>query len=302
MAPMGDKDVQAASAAAASWLEARADDARPKRSATSVVNRVNQVDAVELDAELDRYIHGQLTTTLSPIAPSVVQRFTPEIDAIVRGIVFAFTIGAGVPSPGNQLQNLEYAPMSRTARVCHGLLTVIFPWVFARAQHHAPARIADRVHILLRVAIIVNRIAFLYGSVYRSVTDRIVGAQLRYRRPRVQRQLTFDFMNQELVWTGASEFLLFIVPLLNTSALRSLMRKAFGKSTTVKSGDDGSCGVCGAHPITVPVMSSCNHLFCYYCLRASRMAPDFKCPVCDSEITSQSMVTDRNRTVLGVAG
>mmetsp|Transcript_53409 Transcript_53409/g.65488 ORF Transcript_53409/g.65488 Transcript_53409/m.65488 type:complete len:121 (+) Transcript_53409:3-365(+) len=42
------------------------------------------------------------------------------------------------------------------------------------------------------------------------------------------------------------------------------------------------CGLCGLKPITIPVKSDCNHLFCYYCGNAELLHQNgmIRCPIC----------------------
>ncbi len=50
-----------------------------------------------------------------------------------------------------------------------------------------------------------------------------------------------------------------------------------------------ACPVCKSVPITQAHVANCGHVFCYYCLRGSRLAqPEgYSCPICFETITSQ---------------
>lgn len=50
--------------------------------------------------------------------------------------------------------------------------------------------------------------------------DRLLGMRLVYAHPTMSRQVSFEFLNQQLVWHGLSEFLLFVIPLFNIPQLK----------------------------------------------------------------------------------
>ena len=69
---------------------------------------------------------------------------------------------------------------------------------------------------------------------YRSLVDRILGMRLVYQHPKTARQISFEFMNQQLVWQGFSEFIMFILPLLNLDKIRRSMKVLLDGCGTLK--------------------------------------------------------------------
>ena len=51
---------------------------------------------------------------------------------------------------------------------------------------------------------------------YRSVAERMLGAQLSHSRDDMSRILSLDFLNRQLVWRELSDLLLFVLPLLHS--------------------------------------------------------------------------------------
>lgn len=47
--------------------------------------------------------------------------------------------------------------------------------------------------------------------------ERLVGARLVYREPSMSRLVSFEYLNRQLVWQELSEFLLFLLPLINVT-------------------------------------------------------------------------------------
>ena len=104
-------------------------------------------------------------------------------------------------------------------------------------------------------------LAFSVRCSYRSLVDRLLGMRLHYINPKMNRQVSFEFMNQQvctlsflqaflgmhscsiqctvcvsrharrvplpqLVWSGLAEFLMFVMPLLNLPLLRAWLSRA----------------------------------------------------------------------------
>eukprot|EP00474_Spongospora_subterranea_P008677 CRZ09135.1 hypothetical protein [Spongospora subterranea] len=283
---MDPESVSRALEAAAKWgaLSSRKADVS---SPATRINRVNQLDALQLDSECASHIWASMSLLL-PF--KFVDAFTPELRCIIASCVFFMTLWSGVPSPGQVLQNLKPNPCSIRSLSLFSVAQIVIPYLFLRFRrylHLQPYRILLGVAGSVKLA---NLVAFLYGSAYRTVTERVAGITYQYRQSRVNRQITFDFMNQELIWAGASDFLLFIVPLLNTHKLQAMLRRLIGSSQSYLQQDGIYCAICCRRdPICVPSVASCGHTFCYYCLRGSQMAdPKLTCPICKQGIANQN--------------
>eukprot|EP01084_Bolivina_argentea_P290661 499329_1 len=116
-------------------------------------------------------------------------------------------------------------------------------------------------------------------------------------------------MNQQIVWNDISNFLLFVLPLINFHKISMFIgtqinnikylllsvekEKNIDDNTNDnkdKNGkNDNRCPICGLSPITIPCKGncSCQHLFCYYCLTASLLNQGgrIRCPICYDLIT-----------------
>lgn len=299
------------------------------------VMRVNQLDAQQLDSELHMMLGSQLGAVFEHVRPGLAGRFKPELDAVLRALVFRYSVAADVPSPGLALQNLRYRNAAARhdsyrllprQKVAHFMLDVFARWAWtrldaaavgggwsARGDWRRPAyramRAAEKVY---RAAMVANFVAFLVTGRYRSLVDRLLRTRLVYNHSRVGRQVTFDYLNQQLIWHGFSEFLLFFLPFVDFERLRALgaglVRAALPASITgagrgegggggsADAGADGEgegagrrgpCPVCEADPIVVPFRAPCcGRHYCYYCLEGSRAAePAYRCAACGARVT-----------------
>ncbi|KAK4701548.1 peroxin-2, partial [Phenoliferia sp. Uapishka_3] len=73
---------------------------------------------------------------------------------------------------------------------------------------------------LAAIAGLANFLVFLYDGRYRTLVDRLLGMRLIYAERSVSRNVSFEFLNRQLVWEAFTEFLLFLVPLVNMHRLR----------------------------------------------------------------------------------
>ncbi|BGO99130.1 peroxisome assembly protein (Peroxin-2) [Rhodotorula toruloides] len=92
---------------------------------------------------------------------------------------------------------------------------------------------------LLAVLGLVNFLVFLYNGRYRTLIDRVLKMRLVYAQRAFTPNVSFEFLNRQLVWEAFTEFLLFLLPLVNLQRLRLRLVKAISsratKSTTLRS-------------------------------------------------------------------
>ncbi|RKP04586.1 Pex12 amino terminal region-domain-containing protein [Thamnocephalis sphaerospora] len=168
----------------------------------------------------------------------------------------------------------------------------------------------QRVERVARVLTLANLIVFLYNGRYRTPLERLLGMRLVYASRQSSRAVSFEFLNRQLVWHAFTEFLLFLMPLVNLDRLRNSIRR---RLTRADSGlaqlpphlcaichqeQDGSRGaqVLGTQA-QLPYETSCGHLYCYYCIRSRLMAdPTYPCPRCNERITWVRRVVDKPTT------
>lgn len=126
--------------------------------------------------------------------------------------------------------------------------------------------------------------------------------RLVYTRREMARLISFEFMNRQLVWTAFTEFLLFLVPLINLEKMKNRVLRLVVRgqqtsdlmqlpqhicvichsnqsSSSTTAGDDASMGggsidigVGGGGDVAsctihIPYITNCGHVYCYYCLR-----------------------------------
>jgi len=126
----------------------------------------------------------------------------------------------------------------------HGALTVVLPYIHTRLRMRALSKAwpdapsSDRrrkawelmtkletTHAAITLA---SFIVFLWDGQYRTTVDRLLGMKLVPSRRLVRRNVSYDFMNRQMVWHAFTEFLIFLLPLLPHRKLRRVAGTAVG--------------------------------------------------------------------------
>lgn len=287
------------------------------------ISRVNQFDAGRLDIEMSAMLKEQLVKVFSVMKPGWLFRYEPELDAFLQFLIWRFSIWVDKPTPGNALMNLRYrnedaTTMLRKEEVRTGLegpgltksqklwycLAIVgghYGWT--RLQSFSAFRswgnseqtswsrrawvLLQRAESFYKAASFLNLLLFLYTGRYRSIVERILRARLVYERPNMNRAVSFEYMNRQLVWNEFSELLLLILPLLNTTSIKKILFFPFSKDHSPgSSAEDDACPVCGVNPITIPFIAiPCEHKYCYYCLCTRCSASSsFHCLRCNAQV------------------
>jgi peroxin-2 len=143
-----------------------------------------------------------------------------------------------------------------------------------------------------------NHVGYMRNGRYRRLLERLVGARLVYRDVGASRHISFDYLNRQLIWSEVSDFILFLLPLLNAGCIGRLMNKYLPMNESMRGavssvGSEATCSVCETvreSPLRCQALP-CKHAFCYYCM-ASRLAArkDPRCFVCSERIETVSML------------
>nr|GLL17779.1 peroxisome biogenesis protein 2 [Ipomoea trifida] len=279
------------------------------------ISRVNQIDAARLDIEMSAMLKEQLVKIFSLMKPGMLFQYEPELDAFLEFLIWRFSIWVDKPTPGNGLMNLRYRDeraiemrgkvrtglegpgLTVAQKILYCIATVGGQYFWARLQSFSAFRrwgdseqrslarwvwlLIQRVEGIYKAASFSNLLLFLYTGRYRSLIERALRARLVYGSPNMNRAVSFEYMNRQLVWNEFSEMLLLLLPLLNSSSIKNFLRPFSKDKSSNSAADETLCPICQAIP-TLPFLAiPCQHRFCYYCLQTRcSAAPSFQCPRC----------------------
>ncbi|XP_058180440.1 peroxisome biogenesis protein 2 [Rhododendron vialii] len=283
------------------------------------ISRVNQVDAHRLDIEMSAMLKEQLVNVFSLMKPGFLFQYEPELDAFLEFLIWRFSIWVDKPTPGNALMNLRYRDeraiglggkvrtglegpgLTVGQKLWYCVATVGGQYIWARLQSFSAFRrwgdseqrsvarrawtLIQRIEGIYKAASFGNLLIFLYTGRYRNLIERALKARLVYGSPHMNRSVSFEYMNRQLVWNEFSEMLLLLLPLLNSSSVKNFLRPFSKDKSSSSGGDETQCPVCLVTP-TVPFLAlPCQHSYCYYCLRTRcSAAQSFRCTRCNEPV------------------
>lgn len=226
------------------------------REGTQPAFRVGQVDAELLDEELLELFKGQVGEALKYYGPHLRDEWAQEILLILRATLFKLSVWDHDASYGASLQNLRYtdarqktgslARPTKWQKGLYGLLTVVGRYAWEKwenwlvDQEGGYTTPSDTVQLLSRmtswastthsVAAFASFLIFLVNGRYRTLTDRLLRLRLVSPTSQVSREVSFEYLNRQLVWHAFTEFLLFLLPLVGISRWRRWLGRAWRRT------------------------------------------------------------------------
>ncbi|KAG5985416.1 peroxisome assembly protein (Peroxin-2) [Claviceps digitariae] len=236
-------------------------DAVSSREGTRPAFRVAQVDAELLDEELADLLKGQVAEALKYFSGGHLQdEWSAEIMLALRAVLFKLTVWDHDATYGAALQNLKYTdarqpgplltPPSRLQKSLYGFITVFGKYAWTRwedwllEQDEGYDRPPSRgIRLLSRwtsslttihsTAALASFLVFLLHGRYRTLLDRILRMRLAPPTSQVSREVSFEYLNRQLVWHAFTEFLLFVLPLIGINKWRRWLSKTWRKAKEI---------------------------------------------------------------------
>lgn len=234
-------------------------DTLSSREGTRPAFRVGQVDAELLDEELLGLLREQVGNALKyfgGLGSALKDEWADEMLLVLRGILFKLTVWDHDATYGAALQNLRYTdarhsgpvpvPPSTAQKSLYGLVTVCGRYAWARLegwllqQDNGLDEPHPRVKRLKKLtsmaesahagAAFVSFLVFLLHGRHRTLLDRILRMRLAPPTSQVSREVSFEYLNRQLVWHAFTEFLLFVLPLIGINKWRRWLTRTWRKT------------------------------------------------------------------------
>ncbi|KAJ0256740.1 Peroxisome biogenesis protein 2 [Hirschfeldia incana] len=278
-------------------------------------------DAARLDVEMSAMLKEQLVKVFTLAKPGMLFQYEPELDAFLEFLIWRFSIWVDKPTPGNALMNLRYRDervaelsgkvrtglegpgLSAPQKIWYCVASVGGQYLFSRLQSFSAFRrwgdseqrplarrlwtLIQRIEGIYKAASFLNLLSFLYTGRYRNLIEKALRARLVYSSPHMNRSVSFEYMNRQLVWNEFSEMLLLLLPLLNSSAIKNIL-SPFAKDRSSNNKEDTvTCPICQVDPATPFIALPCQHRYCYYCIRTRcASAASFRCLRCNEPVVA----------------
>ncbi|KAF2434682.1 hypothetical protein EJ08DRAFT_668173 [Tothia fuscella] len=226
------------------------------REGTRPAFRVGQVDAELLDEELLELMKAQVGEALKFYGTHLHTDYGSEILLALRAILFKLSIWDHNASYGASLQGLRYTdardkslsrpPPKRWQKSVYGLVTVAGRYAWTKWESYLAdqdlgyeepsplikrlSNVSSTLSSIHGVTALASFLTFLYNGQYRTLLDRALKLRLVPNSSHTSREVSFEYLNRQLVWHAFTEFLLFLLPLVGISRWRRILGRAYHKA------------------------------------------------------------------------
>jgi peroxin-2 len=227
---------------------------------TNPAYRVGQVDAELLDEALLGLLKKQAGEGLKLYGAHLKDDWNAEITVALRAVLWKLSIWDHSASYGASLQGLKYIDSRRNLdstssnereatkwqRALYGLITVGGRYAWTRWEdrlsalensYDEPSSLTRRLSRITtifdsghNIASFISFLVFLYNGRYRTLTDRLLRLRLVPASNQTSREVSFEWLNRQLVWHAFTEFLLFLLPLVGISRWKRWIARAWKKT------------------------------------------------------------------------
>ena len=261
------------------------------REGTNPAFRVGQVDAELLDEELLLLLKGQAGEALKYFGSHLRDDLSSEILLALRVILFKLSIWDHNASYGAMLQDLRYsdarhrgpiaASPSKWQKAFYGIFSVggrygwtkWEEWLSSRQQGdyqvHTLSRVSSIASTTHSIAAFASFLVFLVDGRYRTLLDRLLRMRLVPPSNQTRREVSFEYLNRQLVWHAFTEFLLFLLPLVGINRWRRWISRAWRTARKVVKKDTKE-----ENPISEGELAFLPGRTCAICYQDQNSVPD----------------------------
>ncbi|KAJ8680864.1 hypothetical protein QAD02_016651 [Eretmocerus hayati] len=282
---------------------------------SSFVPRINQIDAVELDKEIYRVIKSQAEEISKYFTPGVIAKWQPELDFLIKYLIWSYSLKTSNSSFGQQLLNLSYRNLNHQKAVLLFVLSTVpyylrerllnenfilsrLPSSYERSRYKGHIeRIDNFIHLLN----FIWSFFFLHLGNQPRFVERLLGIHNQSMQINRPRSIGYSYMTRELMWHGLIEMFTISLPMIDFRRIQKMWNSLWlprkkEKNIVIKCRLElnATCAYCNQKPI-LPRWAGCPHVFCYYCLEALFMMTDpYRCAICGEELYSIDLVAHLN--------
>ncbi|OXA49978.1 peroxisome biogenesis factor 2 [Folsomia candida] len=261
------------------------------------VSRVVQLDALILDTEFYSLIKNQVFNILNKFQlGGIAQKYGPEIQLLAKFVIWRLSTYRKDASIGQTLLGIKYFSDKSILKYLFVFESVI-PYLYERCvpllrsqpfypKIEKPLRYAEDA---IKICEILNFLMFLMQNKYPSLVNRILKVKMTPAFDRVNPVVGYSYQLREMLWHQFADFLIIVLPIVNIHRVKRYLRQWGFNSTTSStpvSRNGGTlshsvlkCCLCNEDAVIPQHFDSC--VFCYYCLKANKMAdPEFRCTSC----------------------
>lgn len=298
------------------------------------VLRVTQLDAHNIDNSIFTNLQTDIKSTFGNDSLSFLSHVEPEINALLRYILWRLSIRDEGVTVGQKMFNTQYLSdnkrMGTKQRLVYGIIVVLLPWIkerynnitncvdfFLKLGKLSPTRQQNQqqklafgnyykhVENTIKLLTLLNFLAFLRNGRFVSVLQRLLGLDHVFTRKPSPRYIDYGYMRKEMIWESTAQTIIAVLPLVNIKKLSNFVLRTSIHLNLISSADEVdmiTCPIC-QEKVTNPHSAvkqidnlPCHHMFCYFCIQSNLIADaNFACPVCGKAIVEIAPSVMNNR-------
>ncbi|KAM3962259.1 peroxisomal biogenesis factor 2 [Aphomia sociella] len=261
------------------------------------IPRVTQLDAVQLDNQVEELFKQLLFHAAKYLEPGILQPILPELELAIRTWIFRYSFCKKQCTFGQEMLSLKYKTdnISPAKMYWYYGLTIASKYIKERAVYSWTSNrnvqsIVHKMETFQLISDIFNFLRFIQNGKYPVLVDFILGLEIT--ADQLTREDLTDFSwTRELLWHNFIELIGTAISLMNIFGMRrkltTLLKYMWWRNYTRTSAttiatmtQNTVCACCSNKPV-LPHIMGCSHIFCYYCLTANKAADqDYACPKC----------------------
>lgn len=262
------------------------------------IPRVTQLDAVQLDNQLEELFKQLVFQATKFIEPQYVQPILPELELLIRTWIFKYSVYDQKSTFGQQMLSLNYKSdnFARSKLFWYYGYNVGLKYLRERAIYSFTSNtkvqnFINKLETFQLIGEILNFCRFIQTGKYPLLIDFILGIELSAEK--LTREDLTDFSwTRELLWHNFIELIGTSIALINIFGVRSklsnLLKYVWWRQHVRSTASTMEavmtlqtvCACCNNKPV-LPHTLGCSHIFCFYCIMANKTADqDYSCPKC----------------------
>lgn len=225
---------------------------------------------------MDVEITNQINELIRQLDNKNLERYSSELKLLASLFIWHKTLFKSGSTVGHDVFGLRFNDLNATKSYVQLFCSVVYPFIEQKLDGYNLAYFTQ-LQKSFKFFNLINFLVFLRTGSYLNIWHRLfkIDPQFAKQHPTLN-QATYEFMNRELVWSTAIDFLTFIIPIIDLNKSWTKLKSLFVDERSfclnefyrpIKSTEKlyEKCNLCSESPID-PHEIGCLHVYCYYCV------------------------------------
>lgn len=265
------------------------------------------MDAENLNRSLDTEIGNQINELIRQLDYKQLERFKSEFKLLANLFIWFKTINRNQTTIGHKIFDLKFSSdLPKHKFYVQLFCSVIYPFLETKFEQynssHPLSIYFNQLQKTFKFFNFINFLIFLRTGSYTNFWYRFFKIDPHFinQQPNLN-QATYEFMNRELVWSTAIDFLTFIIPIIDLNKSWMKLKSIFIDEQSFRLNqldrpikrtdqDYEKCNHCSDYPFD-PHEFGCRHVYCFYCVISQfELTNQMICYKCKLRINNRDLI------------